>query len=143
MKAVKLIVISLVVYIGIVVAFESLIGFFQPENQTTLVITTTDEDGNSNDRVLARLVSNDQLFVAANHWPRAWYEQALANPRVELTIDDEKKAFLAVPVSDEEHDRVGAEHSTGVLFRILTGFPPRYFLRLDPRPEPSADPTIG
>jgi hypothetical protein len=143
MKAVKLIVISLVVYIGIVVAFESLIGFFQPENQTTLVITTTDEDGNSNDRVLARLVSNDQLFVAANHWPRAWYEQALANPRVEVTIDDEKKAFLAVPVTDEEHDRVGAEHSTGVLFRILTGFPPRYFLRLDPRPESSADPTIG
>lgn len=132
MKAVKLIVISLVVYIGIVVAFESLIGFFQPENQTTLVITTTDEDGNSNDRVLARLVSNHQLFVAANHWPRAWYKQALANPRVEVTIDDKKTAYLAAPVTDAEHDRVAAEHSTGVLFRILTGFPQRTFLRLDP-----------
>lgn len=132
MKAVKFIVISLVVYIGIVAAFESLIGFFQPENQTTLVITTTDEDGNSNDRVLARLVSNHQLFVAANHWPRAWYEQALANPRVEVTIDDKKTAYLAAPVTDAEHDRVAAEHSTSVLFRILTGFPQRTFLRLDP-----------
>jgi hypothetical protein len=32
-----------------------------------------------------------------------------------------------------EHDRVEREHKHGLGFRILTGFPPRYFLRLDPR----------
>ena len=143
MKFGKRFAIALCVYVGIVVAFESLIGFFQPEGGDTLVITTRDRDGSSNDRVVSRLESGGQLYVAANHWPRAWYEQALENPKVEVTIDGKKKAYLAVSVTDAEHDRVSAENSTGVLFRILTGFPPRYFLRLDPRSESSADPTMG
>ena len=133
MKAVKLIAILVLVYVGIIVAFESLLGFFQPTSQSTLVITTTDEDGTTNDRVLDRLESNGQLFVAANHWPRAWYRQALENPSVQVAMDGEKAAYLAIPVTDEEHDRVNSENSTGVVFRILTGFPPRYFVRLDPR----------
>ena len=135
--------IALCVYIGLVVAFESLIGFFQPEGGTTLVITTRDGDGTANDRVLSRLDMDGRVYVAANHWPRAWYEQALANPKVEATIEGAKGAYLAVPVTGAEHDRVGTEHSTGVLFKILTGFPPRYFLRLDPRSGSSADPTQG
>jgi hypothetical protein len=133
--------IALCVYVGIVVAFESLIGFFQPEGGDTLVITTRDRDGSSNDRVVSRLESGGQLYVAANHWPRAWYEQALENPKVDVTIDGERNTYLAVSVTQEEHDRLGAEHSTGVVFRMLTGFPPRYFLRLDPRSESSNDST--
>ena len=132
MKAVKRIVISLVVYIGIVFTFESLIGFFQPADESTLVITTTAEDGTSNDRVLSRLESNGLLYVAANHWPRAWYNQALKNANVQATVDGVKKNYLAVPVTGEEHDRVDTDNSLGVPFRILTGFPPRYFFRLDP-----------
>ncbi len=121
------------VYVGIIVAFESLLGYFQPAGQSTLVITTTDADGTTNDRVLARLESNGQLFVAANHWPRAWYKQALENPSVQVAVNGEKGAYLAIPATDEEHDRVDSEYSLGVVFRILTGFPPRFFVRLDPR----------
>ena len=135
MKAAKAIAILLLVYIGIVVAFESMIGYFQPANQGTLVITTTDQGGNANDRVLARLESEGKLYVAANHWPRAWYRQALENPSVEVALDlegVEKKAYRAVPVTGDEHERVEGEHSAGIGFRILTGFPPRYFVRLDP-----------
>ncbi len=138
MKAVKLFVIVLGGYIGIVVAFESLIGFFQPRGravgEVTLVITTTAEDGNTNDRVLSRLESSGQLYVSANHWPRAWYDQALKNPDVEIALDGERMAaYLAVPVTGEEHDRVNSDNRHGLAFRVLTGFPPRYFLRLDPR----------
>ena len=133
MKAVKLIAISFLVYGGIVIAFESLIGYFQPAGETTLVITTTAEDGIPNDRVLSRLESNSQLYVAANHWPRAWYNRALENSNVQITLDGEKGDYLAVPVAEEEHDRVNGENSLGMMFRILTGFPPRYFVRLDPR----------
>ncbi len=133
MKAVKLFAILFVVYVGIVIAFESLIGYFQPEGETTLVITTTAEDGTPNDRVLSRLESNGQLYVAANHWPRAWYNRALENPNVKVTLDGEKRDYLAVPVIEEEHDRVNGDNSAGMMFRILTGFPPRYFVRLDPR----------
>lgn len=133
MRLVKVLVIVLLVYVGIVVAFESLLGVLQPANEGTLVITTTDEEGNENDRVLSRLDSDGKLYVSANHWPRAWYEQALANPEVEVTVDGRKGEYLAVPVSGAEHDRLMAEHPHGIVFRIVTGFPPRYFVRLDPR----------
>lgn len=133
MKFVKIIAIVIVAYVGIVVAFESLIGYFQPAGQSTLVITTTDEDGNTNDRVLSRLESGGQIYVAANHWPRAWYNHALENPQVQVTLDDGQAQYLAVPATDEEHDRVDAEHSLGPAVRVLTGFPPRYFIRLEPQ----------
>ncbi len=133
MKAVKPIAVLFLVYFGIVTAFESLLGYFQPAGETTLVITTTAEDGTPIDRVLSRLDSNGQLYVAANHWPRAWYNRALENPNVQVTLDGEKGDYLAIPVTAEEHEQVNAENSLGIMFRILTGFPPRYFFRLDPR----------
>jgi uncharacterized pyridoxamine 5'-phosphate oxidase family protein len=133
MRAIRLLAIVLVAYVGIVVAFESLIGFFQPAGGGTLVITTTDEDGGAHDRVVSRLESDGKLYVAANHWPRAWYNRALENPEVQVTLAGEKSDYRAVPVTGEEHDRVERENGLGVGFRILTGFPPRYFVRLDPR----------
>jgi hypothetical protein len=57
----------------------------------------------------------------------------LQNPEVQVTQDGEKRDYRAVPVTGEEHERVDRENSLGVVFRILTGFPPRYFVRLDPR----------
>jgi hypothetical protein len=133
MKALKIVGIVVLVYVGIVVAFESLIGYFQPTGGSTLVITTFDGDGTPHDRVVSHLESDGQLYIAANHWPRAWYNRALENPEVRLTLDGETGDYRAVPVTRVEHDRVDAENSLGVAFRILTGFPPRYFVRLDPR----------
>jgi hypothetical protein len=133
MKALKIVAIVVLVYVGIVAAFESLIGTLQPAAGSTLVITTFDGDGAPHDRVVSRLESDGQLYVAANHWPRAWYRRALANPEVQATIDGKKGDYRAIPVTGAEHDRVESEHSHGVVFRILTGFPPRYFVRLDPR----------
>lgn len=131
--------IALLVYVGIVVAFESMIGFFQPEAGETLVITTTNAEGVSKDRVLARLETDGQIYVAANHWPRAWYKQALADPRVGAAFtredgEEQRGNYRAVPVSEAEHVRVHEANDPGLAFRILTGFPPRYFLRLDPVP---------
>ncbi len=133
MKALKIVAIVILGYVGIVVAFESLIGYFQPTAGSTLVITTFEGDGTSHDRVVSRLESDGQLYVAANHWPRAWYNRALENPKVQVTLDGEKGEYRAVPVTGVEHDRVDGENSLGVVFRILTGFPPRYFVRLDLR----------
>ncbi len=133
MRAFKLIAILLVAYVGLVIAFESMIGYFQPGGDGTLVITTHDGTGNSSDRVVSRLESNGQLYVAANHWPRAWYQAALENPQVQVTLDGDRGDYLAVPVSGEEHDRVDGEHSLPTMFRFVTGFPPRYLVRLDPQ----------
>jgi hypothetical protein len=133
MKVLKIVAIAVLVYVGIVVAFESLIGYFQPTAGSTLVITTFDPDGTPHDRVVSRLESDGQLYVAANHWPRAWYDRALQNPQVQVTLEGEKRDHRAVPVTGAEHARVDGQNRLGVAFRILTGFPPRYFVRLEPR----------
>ncbi len=135
MKAVKWIAIVFLVYVGIVAAFESLIGVLQPGGDSTLILTTTDADGSSHDRVLSRLEGDGKLYVSVNHWPRAWYHRALENPSVEVTLDGRKGAYMAVAVVAGEHDRLQAENAHPLFFRILTGFPPRYFVRLDPREE--------
>ena len=133
MRTLKIGAVVVLIYVGIVVAFESLIGYFQPTSAATLVITTFDDDATPHERVLSRLESDSQPYVAANHWPRAWYNRALENPEVLVALDGEKRDYRVVPVTGAEHDRVDGENSLGVVFRILTGFPPRYFLRLDPR----------
>ncbi len=133
LKLAKVLGIVALGYVLLVVGFESLIGYFQPSGETTLVIYTEDPAGDVAQRVVARLDTEGQLYVAANHWPRGWYRRALANPSVRALVDGEMRDFLAVPIRDDEHDRVESAHRLGFIFRILTGFPPRYFLRLDPR----------
>ena len=131
MKILKIISISLaVLYIGLVVLFESWLGYSQPSNQNTLVITTFDNQ-EAKQRVLSAVNNDGKLYVSANHWPRAWYRQALSNPNVEVNYKGEMNSYLAVPVEGKQHDKLKEEHAHSLTFRILTGFPPRYFLRLD------------
>ena len=83
-KPLKIVIILLVSYALLVVLFESSLGYFQPESASTLQIATAGADGAVNQRIVARLESTGQLYVAANHWPRAWYREALANPAVQV-----------------------------------------------------------
>lgn len=132
MKAAKIVAIVLLAYVAIVVIFESLIGYFQPQGEDTLVITTFDGDGAGHDRVLSSLDMDETLYVAVNHWPRAWYRRAVANPAVQVTRDGATGDYVAVEVVDEEHDRVAATHPIPAVARFLMGYAPRRFLRLDP-----------
>jgi len=84
-------------------------------------------------KVLKWMAVAGQLYVAANHWPRAWYRRTLGNPRVQVSLDGVRRDYLAVPAVGEEHERVDRDNSLGLAFRFLTGFPPRYFVRLDQR----------
>lgn len=130
-KAVRVVLALVLIYVGIVVAFESMLGIFQPAGGDTLVIATTSDD-EVHSRVVSGLEVDGQLYVAANHWPRAWYRQALANPNIEVTRDGATAAYLAVAVDEDEHERVDSAHRLGPVIRFLTGFPPRRFVRLDP-----------
>lgn len=144
MKALKITAIVLVVlYVGIVVAFETMLGRSQPQYGTTLVITTFDDQGQAFDRVVNRLESDGQLYVAANHWPRSWYHRALDNPHVLLTMDGVTKPYLAVPATDAEEERINSENPRGLVFLFITGFPPRYFLRLEPQEEATQEPPAA
>ncbi len=132
-KGIKLALILLAVYVGIVVLFESSLGFFQPEAGNTIVIETFDAGGNGYTRVVSLLISAGNEYVAVNHWPRAWYRRLKETPRIGVTRDGGQTIFGAGMVSGVEHDQVQADNPTPFAFRFLTGFPPRYFVRLDPQ----------
>jgi hypothetical protein len=135
MRFAKGIAIALLVYVAIVALFESMIGTIQPQAGSTLVITTQADDGTAHDRVVSRLESGGQLYVAANHWPRAWYHRLLAKPDVRVTIEGRTGDYRAVAVDagSAEHERVGRDNPVPSWFRVVTGFAPRYFVRLEPR----------
>ena len=133
-KPAKIVLGLLIAYVGLVVAFESMIGILQPKQGSVLTITTTGDDGVANDRVLAWLDDDGTVYVSANHWPRAWYNEAIANPDVQVEIEGNRGDYLAVPIEDgAEWERLDTKFAHPFLFRFITGFPPRYFLRLDPR----------
>ncbi len=132
MQRLRIVLVVVLVYAGLVAVFESMLGVAQPANESTLVITTVDAEGRPSERVLSRLESDGQLYVAANHWPRRWYRQALAHPEVQIAMGGETRAYRAVPVDRAEHERVHREHAPGVGFRVAVGFAPRRILRLEP-----------
>jgi hypothetical protein len=81
--------------------------------------------------------------VAANHWPRRWYNEVLENPKVDVTLDGTTQAYVAVPVTGAEFDRVNTEHALPAVVRVLTGFPPRRLVRLDPAAVPTPVPEAA
>ena len=98
-------------------------------------ITTTNNAGEKHDRVVSRIYYEGTLYVAANHWPRAWWRHSLNTPKVEVINQDITSPYTAVEVypAGEEHAAVDNSNPLPLFFKILTGFPPRYFIRLDPR----------
>jgi hypothetical protein len=140
MKALKWVAIVAAVYVGLVVLFEAVImGMVQPKLEGAalpmLVITTTDDSGESKARRVARLDVDGRIYVSAHHWPRGWYHRAVANPEVRVEMEGVESDYLAVPVDGEEFDRVAAEVPLPFPIRLVMGFPPeRNILRLDPTP---------
>lgn len=125
------------VYVIFVVLFEAgYLGAYQPsfdENGIPmLVLTTTDESGTSQSRMLARFEVGDELYVSAHHWTRGWYKRAVKYPNVQVEVDGVASDYVATPVQGDEFERVAAEHPLPFMVRFLMGFPPaRDILRLD------------
>lgn len=140
---VKYAAIVFLAYVALVAAFETYLGIAQPRFEIhpdkewgeTIVLTTTGADGATQQRVVSPMVSDGQLYVSANHWPRSWYKRVLENPKLQVTNKEVTKDYLAVPIpaDSEDHDRLEAEHPHPAWFRFLTGYPPRRFVRLEPR----------
>ena len=141
MKLGKIVAILVSIYVLIVIAFEASIGYFQPTNEGTLVLGVTDASGEQQQRVLSRIEHDGEEYVAVNHWPRQWYHRTLENPSVSVTFDGVTREAIAIEVtSDEEIARLKEARPVGLVFRLLTGFPPRRFVRLDALPEAEDEP---
>ena len=132
---IKILLITLAVYVGIVTIFESLLGYYQPRGEENLVITLTEDDGSKSQRVLSLFESQGELYLAANHWPRGWFRQVQENPQVHIEFGGAHSAesgnYIAMPVTGDNHDRVLADNKLPFVARFLMGFPPREFVRLD------------
>lgn len=124
----------LLVYVGYVAWFEIQLGYRQPQGSTSIVIATFD-DAERHERVVRLERIDGNSYIAANHWPRAWYRQARRDPAVEVRMpgQDAFAPYLAVPLEGPELERISGIYAFDFPFRLQTGFPPRRFLRLDPR----------
>lgn len=125
---------SLCILVALHTGCVTAVGAFQPEHLggETIAITTIDADGESRERVLSPIDYDGRLFVSANHWPRAWYRRALENPDVSVTRNGATADYRAVPVSEEERERLLDQPGFPLALYVFTGFAPRQFLRLDP-----------
>jgi hypothetical protein len=123
------------VYVASIIWFEAQLGLNQPQGSTSLVIATFSDGNERHERVLRLEQIEGSNYISANHWPRAWYRQALDNPDVEVKMPGGGSfaPYLAVPLEGAEEERVREIYDFGFGFRFRTGFPPRYFIRLDPR----------
>ena len=134
---IKILLVVLGLYVAAVAAFESWLGYSQPRGEQNLVITLTEDDGSETQRVLSLFESQDEMYLAANHWPRAWFSQVQQNPDVRIEFGGERAAqsgdYTAVPVEGAEHDRVLEDNRLPFFARLLMGFPPREFVRLQAR----------
>lgn len=136
MTWIKRVAVLLLVYVGIVAAFETLIGVLQPQSDNTMVITSANDGGAALNRVVTRIELDGKLYAAVNHWPRAWYGQVLEVPKVNIAIGDQTNAYRASDVTDPaEFDAVQAARPLGFAIKLLTGFPPRRFVRFDLIPD--------
>ena len=119
-----------VIYAGYVAYAEARLGYLQPQGGSTIVIATFD-DGARHERVVRLTKIDGDNYIAAQHWPRAWYRQALTTPAIEVKMDDTFEPYLAVVPEGAELAKVKENYQMPLGFRFRTGFPPRRFLRLD------------
>ena len=118
-------------YLGLVFVFETFLGIMQPRSGDTMVITSFDASGKARKRVVSRLEQGGQIFVAVNHWPRAWARRIQLNPNVQITYSEITSNYNAVVLKGEDHLQASSNFAVPLLFRFLTGFPPRYFFRFE------------
>ena len=138
-----LLLLVVVFWAGYVTWFESWLGYAQPMNQRSLVLATFDDNDGRRERVLSLRQIDDGNYIAVNHWPRMWYNRALANPQVEVRMPGEEgfAPYVAVPLEGAELARVEEAYPVPLSFKFRTGFPPRRFMRLDAADAPSDAPT--
>lgn len=140
-KVGKFTLIVVATYLVLVVGIEVLIASLGrshaergvAENEGWLTITTTDETGREIDSVIAAFEFDERLYVAANHWPRSWFNRAAERPNIRATLDGIQSEYRAELLDNSEIERVAQVYTFPLWFRFLTGFPPRAYLRLDPR----------
>ena len=133
MKYLNIMLCILAGYAVLVLFAETLVWRIQPTMDGGVTITVTPDGYTPIQRHLYGFERDGTLFVSSNHWFRKWYIAALKNPDVEITRDGVTRPFTAEAVHGEEHERLSREYSMGFVLRLICGFAPSKFLRLEPQ----------
>ena len=120
-------------YVCFVAVAEGAIRLFQPEMEGGITLVVSDGQGGRITRNLAVLDHNDALYISSNHWLRSWYYAVLKNPDVDGIRNGQRAAYTAVPIEGQEWMTVSKNYKMGFVLRLICGFAPSRFLRLDPR----------
>lgn len=117
-------------YVCLLLLLELVIWKAQPdmENGVTLFVGS----GNSvTARKLYGFELDDNLYVSSNHWFRKWYYAVLDNPNITVKHAGKVKPCKAIPLEGDERGRVAKAYQMNFVLRLMCGFAPRHFLRLD------------
>ena len=120
-------------YVGFVAVMEGVIRVAQPDMEGGITLFVPDGQGSVIQRKLAVLEHNEALYISSNHWLRSWYYAVLKNPDVEGIRHGERRAYTVVPIDGQERADVSQNYNMGFVLRMICGFAPSRFLRLDPR----------
>ncbi len=123
-------------YLLLLLLLEGVIWKVQPDMEGGLTLHV-DTGGTILKRKLYGLEYENKLYVSSNHWFRKWYHAILKNPQIEVERGGEAKPYTAVPIEGDEHMRIAKQYDMGFGLRLLCGFAPQRFLRLDPREPPA------
>ena len=117
-------------YLVLLLLLETVIWKTQPnmENGVTLFVK---QGGQVISRKLYGFDYEDRLYVSSNHWFRQWYDALLQDPQIEVEHKGEVKSCTAVPIDGDELVEIAAKYKMGFVLRLMCGFAPRRFLRLD------------
>jgi len=118
------------VYAILLLLLELVIWKVQPsmENEVTLFVNN---DNSVAARKLYGFELDGSLYVSSNHWFRKWYYAVIENPFVDVERSGEIKSYKAIPLEGKERERIANAYQMNLLLRLMCGFAPRHFLRLD------------
>jgi len=117
-------------YVLIILILELLIWRTQPAMDSG--VTLTIKDGNETiTRVLYGHEAGGSLYVSSNHWFRSWYWAALRNPEIQVVYAGEVTTRIAKAVTPDSKDGELASYEMGFILRLICGFAPRKFLKLE------------
>lgn len=128
----EIILFAVVGYLVLLLILEGVIWKVQPD-MTGGVTLHIETDGAAIKRTLYGFELDNRLYVSSNHWFRKWYHEIIKNPNIELEQEGSLEPYVAIPLTGDEHRTVAALYKMGFWLRLLCGFAPRRFLRLDPR----------
>lgn len=122
----------LATYVTLLLALELFIWKLQPDMDgvVTLHIGFVERDIS---RKLYGFRHDEKLYVSSNHWFRGWYRACLECSELQVESSGALATYTATAITGTEERDVSQAYGQGLFLRMLCGFAPRRFLRLDPK----------